>query len=104
MATLSLGPAKFWIWLAVTTTLALPEEALKSLTVRATLPDWSAVTVRAAAIPARLPVLVPALELTLTALLPSPPSTVVGLAKERRLAVSAPSPRLSESAEPGEPP
>ena len=61
-----------------TTTFESPVVALKLLTTSLSEPLLVEVTVRAAAMPVRLPVLVGALELTLTVFIPPPVVTVVG--------------------------
>src|SRR5262249_55036728 len=61
------------------TTFESPEVAPKLLTFSVSVPLLEAVTVKAAAMPLGLPVLVGALELTLMVFVPAPPVTVVGL-------------------------
>src|SRR5262249_8021658 len=92
MVTLSVGPAKPVIWLLLMTTLLLPLLALKPLTVRALLPAPASM-VRVAAMPARLPVLVGALEVIFMVSSPPPVFRTVGLLIDWMLAVSFRSPR-----------
>ena len=74
--------------LAPTTTFESPVVAPKLLTFSVSMPLLEAVTVRAAAMPPRLPVFVGALELTLIVLTPPAPVTVVGLPIDWMLMVS----------------
>src|SRR5262249_51684746 len=98
MVTLSLEPAKPVICVLLMTTLLLPLLALKSLTVRELL-SAPASMLRVAAMPARLPVLVGALELTLMVSLPAPVLSVVASLTDWMLAVSFWSPRSMLRAE-----
>src|SRR5439155_8381252 len=87
------GPANTVIEVLPITTLLSPVVVPKLLTSSVSVPA-SAVTVRAAAMPASVPVLVGALLQTLIVSLPAPPSTVVGALIDWMFAVSFWSPRL----------